>query len=95
MIDDLEGGVGIYVAESKGGRTLYVGSVYRHRHASGIRTRLREHFRRPARRDTWQTITTFPMSGLTTEREVLRIEGNVAIWLVPSEGHAWPRVRRG
>jgi hypothetical protein len=93
MIDDVVGGVGIYVTESKDGSTLYVGSVYRPNNPCGIRAHLREHLRR-SQRASWEKITVFPMSPLTLERDVRQIEGTVATWLVPDEGHAWPRVRR-
>jgi hypothetical protein len=93
MIDDLGGGVAVYVTETIDGRTLYVGSVHRPNNPYGVLAHLREHLRR-TRRNSWEKITIFPMSALTPEREVRQIEGTVATWLVPDEGHAWPRVRK-
>lgn len=90
--NDLRGGVGLYIAESAVGQVLYVGSVCRPHQADGVRARLREHFRRPQRRDRWRTITVFPLASITPRQDVRRLEGTVAIWLVPVESQAWPRV---
>ncbi|ADJ50460.1 hypothetical protein AMES_8634 [Amycolatopsis mediterranei S699] len=93
MLDDIRGGVGVYVTESADGRTLYIGSVYRPNNPLGIRAHLREHLGR-AENSGWAKITIFPMAGRVAERDVRQVEGIIAIWLVPAQGHAWPRVRR-
>jgi hypothetical protein len=93
MIDDIRGGTGVYVTESADGRTLYIGSVYRPNSPFGIRAHLREHLGRAEHSD-WAKITIFPMSRRAAERNVRQVEGIIAIWLVPAEGQAWPRVRR-
>ncbi|MEV7548480.1 hypothetical protein AB0N89_02525 [Amycolatopsis sp. NPDC089917] len=94
-LNDLRGGVGLIVAENAGGRVLYVGSVYRPRQRDGLRARLRELLRTPARDDRWDTITVFPLTDQTPEQDVRQLKGTLSIWLVPVESQSWPCVRRG
>ncbi|WP_433057082.1 hypothetical protein [Dactylosporangium sp. CS-033363] len=92
-ISVLVGGTGVYVAESVSDTILYVGSVHRPRDPHGIRSRMREHFRRTGRRQRWVRITFFPIDADIPHGEILSIEGRLSILLAPAEGRAWPHVR--
>jgi hypothetical protein len=81
----------VYIAWSRRGECLYVGSVSR-TNPGAAQARLREHLGNPARRATWYAITILPLEPEFALAQVRLCEGWVAWRLRPRGGSAHPAI---
>ncbi|MGW4476436.1 hypothetical protein ACWENQ_42820 [Nonomuraea sp. NPDC004354] len=72
-------------------KVCYVGSVYRPSDPQGLASHVREYLHEDLKTARWSKIYVLPLRPGISEKEVRRIGGEVAGWLLPYDRERWPQ----